>query len=219
MFSGCSTSLLLLEHLTIPMTLCWVYSNWQFFFCSLPFKFTFRTVENTWAVFCKCWTFTIIDKAQQCLSQPLCAGCAPRDLHRLWATWIGLPALGKHGQGVERRLCVHGFCLKYSKQAVVSNDSHMILRWNKNSNSVFTYLDISTGLQVMSTWECSFSSPLHCLQNLIFVNHGVMLYPSQARIMLRTCSLTVEFLCQRCSKLSGAGTGHLESGVFGHFCK
>lgn len=116
---------------------------------------------------------------------------------------------------VERRLCVHGFCLKSSKQAVVSNDSHMSPRWNKNSNFVFTYLDISTGLQVMSTWECSFSSPLHCLQNLIFINHGVMLYHTQARITLRTCSLTVEFLCQKCSELSGASTEHLSLECWG----
>lgn len=35
--------------------------------------------------------------------------------------------------------------------------------------------------------------------------------------VLRTCSWRVDFLliCQRCSKLSGASTGHLESGVLG----
>lgn len=55
------------------------------------------------------------------------------------------------------------FLLKYSEQAVVSNDSHMIPRWCKTANFVFTYFDISTDLQLMSMWDCSFSSLFYCL--------------------------------------------------------
>lgn len=96
---------------------------------------------------------------------------------------LGCQHLANMGKVLERRLCIHGLCLKYSKQAVVSNDSHMIPRWNETSDFVFTYLDVSTGLQVMSTWDCSFSSPFHCLQNLIFINQGVMLYHCQDRVV------------------------------------
>lgn len=132
------------------------------------------------------WTFTINVKDQQCLSQNLsvqgllsgtCTGSG------FGVLGMGCLQLANMGKVLERRLCIHGLCLKYSKQAVVSNDSHMIPRWNKTSNFVFTYLDISTGLQVMSTWDCSFSSSFHCLQNLIFTNHGVRLYHSQDRVM------------------------------------
>ena len=64
---------------------------------------------------------------------------------------------------LERRLRVHGFPLKYSEQAVTSYESHMIPRWHTTANFVFTYFDISTDLQLMSMWDCSFSGLFHCL--------------------------------------------------------
>ena len=96
---------------------------------------------------------------------------------------FGVLGLGCQHLVLERRLSVCSFCLKCSKQAVVRNDSPMIPGWHKTSKFVFTYLDISTGLQVMSTWDCSFSSLLQCLQNLIFINHGVMLCHCQGRMV------------------------------------
>lgn len=66
-------------------------------------------------------------------------------------TGSGFGVLGLGCQRLERRLCVCGFCLKCSKQAVVRNDSHMIPGWNKTSNFVFTYLD---KVQVCRWWVC-----------------------------------------------------------------
>lgn len=94
--------------------------------------------------------------------------CTPSDLHDLSLLGYSCSALDcQHfavvGKMLERRLCIRRLCLKYDEQAVVSNDSHMIPRWCKTANFVFTYFDISTDLQLMTMWDCSFSSIFHCL--------------------------------------------------------
>lgn len=80
----------------------------------------------------------------------------------LLSFWIRLLTFCSHGQNLGKK-AFYPLPLKYDEQAVVSNDSHMIPRWYKTANFVFTYFDLSTDLQLMSMWDCSFSSIFHCL--------------------------------------------------------